>query len=243
MLHKIYPDFPINCELTKWCQDIIDSCDDAHEIITGFCSGEVVGINRRVFFKASWVLDLFSLNKDGSTLEQKDYTYVDAIYNEEKCLELLNEYSFIPRFITRKKIGKYYFLFMEIINGTSLNYINFNSPQWKMGVHKCFEYLLRLYKEVNFVHGDLDPNNIMIDSDDNVYIIDLSTGSFDYTNSWTEDLLMFINRITDESRVVGMSNEVRCKISLFYNKLLTISDNLNRDDYKIAIDEFLSIID
>lgn len=233
MFKTLYPDFPFECKLTKWCEDEILE-DQSYDIISGFTNGQIVGCQGDIFFKAAFPFPVYR----SMTEYSMEYHYVNCIYNEEKCLELLSEYDFIPQLICRKKYTNYIVVFMKIIDGTSLDKLSINNPVWKLAVSQAFEYLIKLYKEKQFVHGDMDPNNIMINNNGDVYIIDFSTGSFDYTKSWTIDLSKFIFRIIDK---INMPDELRFRLKNF-SLTLDVND-IQVDTYSNAVKKFLSLLE
>jgi len=230
MFKKLYPDFPFECTLTKECEERMGQ-DGFCDIISGYTKLD----GKEVAFKAAFPEQIHSVEYP---YEFTDYSHVESIYNEEKCLEILDKYNFVPEVFGRKKFGKYVVVYFEKLNATSLNEIH-EQYRWQLSINKTFEHLLDLYEDERFVFGNLCLDDIMIDNNDKVYLRNFCNGKFCEKQYWNQDLISFIRSIAGyESR---LDENKRNKLLAFAFGL-TYRKNNFVDDYKRAVKDFIRIL-
>jgi len=152
--------------------------------LTGFCTGDDIEYEKslKLFFKAGY-----------------DMETIEMVKCEHKILSELQDYDFVPHIVCTRQIKRYYILFMEQLDATSLDYIKWDDPQYKLGIQGTLDILYKLYTEKGFLHRDLDPNNIMINSDNKVYLIDFSSSYLSPTSkpdiTWALDFMIFLKSL------------------------------------------------
>lgn len=193
--------------------------------ITGYCHGSLITCLEEnvdgLFFKA------------GTTVESKE-----RINEEYRILEQLQNYDFVPRIKYFKEIGPYHILFLEKIEGISLDSISMADPRWKFGINTTLDMLHKLYREKGFLHLDMNPSNIMIDSNNKIYLLDFECSHLSPNSipdkSWIKDLIIFVNSIDlDLDSEIKMDEELR---------LLDKSKSLDSELYRVKIDVFKELI-
>lgn len=221
-----FDDIPFEHELTSHCLKYLLQKFTADDLgpITGFCDGAVFNSSMKLFFKAGF-----------------DTGTTDMVKHEHNILTQLQCYDFIPRVVGVKEIGRYYFLFIERLNGISLDTIDCSDPRWKLGISKSLDLLLKLYRECGFLHKDMHTNNIFLDKNNKVYLLDFA---FSYISSskipdksWVNDLIVFINSIDKYPEHVDEE-----AIDAFEIELMNLGTSLDPDQYQEKIGQLRSLI-
>lgn len=214
-------DIPFKHELTAWSKK--DPVWMRYETtITGFCydSGLCAGRSAPIFFRAG---------HNPETIEK--------VKREHKILSELQDYDFVPRIISLREINQYCILFTECIHGVSLDTIPMSDPRWKIGIMGLMEILYTLYIEKSFVHNDLDPNNIMVDNNNKVYIIDFECSSLDKFNPWTKELMILNQSISTNDDLLFE------QIEAFDNELESINTkSMDPSLYKFYMNKFQNML-
>lgn len=221
-MHR-FEDFPFKHRLTSRC---IAYIHDPYTL-TGFCDGDVIGhdISVKLFFKAGY-----------------DVETINMIESEHKILMELQDYDFIPSVICTKQMGRYYIIFMELIDAISLDSIQWDDPRYKIGIQDALNILHKLYIERGFLHKDMHPNNIMIGPDNKVYLIDFSSSYLSSLSqpdkTWIRDLIVFAESLEPPDEDISES------LDIFSNKLENIRNTNSLDVllYRKSIIELTNIL-
>ena len=130
---------------------------------TKFSVSKVI-INHRLFLKKQ-LLDITEEN-------------IKIMYDElEKYNKFLKYFAFIPKIYSYDITNEYYIIY-EYINGTTMKDIRFFD-----GINNL-TFICNLCKLLNqvhlkgIIHCDLKPDNIIIDNNDNIYIIDWNSSKY-----------------------------------------------------------------
>lgn len=142
-----------------------------HNTITGICNK----FDKNVFFKAS-----------------KYHYDKEKLHNEYLVMSKLQDYDFVPKVIGQEEYNKYYIIYTEIIDAVSLDLLETNDSKFKIGLINVCQLLKKLFIEKGFNHNDMHTNNIMIDINNEVYIIDFEYSKLN-SESWTKDFNCFLN--------------------------------------------------
>src|SRR5436190_737771 len=92
----------------------------------------------------------------------------------------------LPRIYDYFEEQQHWYLVMDYIDGATLETVLARSPQGKLPVAKVIQYALQLCTVLNYLHTqvppiifrDLKPGNILITSDDHLYLIDFGIARF-----------------------------------------------------------------
>lgn len=220
------------CKITDQCWKYISEYffKDEHIPITCYAHG---------YYKDRYIDGLFlKMGYDEHTVKR--------VKEEYDILCKLQMYDFIPKVSFISEEGRYYFLFMEKIDGISLDKIPKTDERWKTGICSSLDLLYQLYTEKGFIHRDIHPGNIMIDNHNKVYIIDLEYCHLpgdSYTNAtWVLELGLLEMSIryntSDELYDLLLSLKVceRCRIHHNYKCLDC------RQRFKTAIIKYKKIL-
>lgn len=177
-MNTIVDNIPFYHRLTNHCLKNLLWSDPG--VLSGFCDGKIIDHEGEVFFKLGY--------DEGTIL---------MIQNEEKILNELSEYYFIPKLLGSNRMGIYYVIFIEKISGVSLDQIkSLDDSRYKLGLIEVSNILGKLYREKKFRHCDIDENNIMVDDNNKVYLIDFSHSTIFQNNTWIKDFCNFIECIS-----------------------------------------------
>lgn len=192
-----FSDFPFDHELTE---DSVRTliCQGGCEL-TGSCSGDVIGRDGKMFFRAGYY--------------QKS---IDAVKREHVILMQLQKYDFVPRVYCLKEFGRYTVIFTELIKAVDLDKLQHNDRRFKYGIKEGFKLTHRLYYDLGFVHRDLHAGNILIDENDKVYLIDFTESDIplmlEDKGSWDRDFCVCIESLTCEQSEEAVNECYDCDI-------------------------------
>lgn len=203
-------DFPFPHDLTSYCKKFSSTFNECP--LSGFCSGDVIGkdSSSKIFFKAGHDLETCKM-----------------IQSEYNILVQLQDYDFIPKIFCLKSIDRYLILFMENLDAVSLDNISKKDEQFELGIRGALTLLHKLYIEKGFLHRDMHPNNIMIDSNNKVYIIDFS---YSYLSSESNPVKFWGNELITLFESLELDDQLIIdRFAIFEDKLNDISDTASTD--------------
>ena len=101
----------------------------------------------------------------------------------------------------------YDYIIYEYIPGKKLNNyirnlpIDYNPNKFKSILREIFNNLYEVHKDINFIHGDLNPNNIIISDNDSPVFIDLKVSriEMDSTSNWKFDAVKLLDSLLEAS--------------------------------------------
>jgi predicted Ser/Thr protein kinase len=214
-----FGDFPFECEVLERFERLLPEIvnDNAHGVlIAGTCDGSIIGVeDKKVFFKASY--------------DKSSYSFWS---NEIGIFNILGRHSFIPKFYGTRMFGRYRILFMEYIEGSNLWNLPTNSDIWKLKLEETLNKIIFLYEKYKFVHNDISTDNIILDKNNNIYIIDFEMSTIGI--SWTEDLLSMIPRLKED--------DIHTNFDELLSYLKNNKNDTNIDNYKKAVDVLMSYL-
>lgn len=133
---------------------------------------------------------------------------ITQVSHEFEILSKLQTSDFISKITFTKIIGKFYILFLQRIDGISINVLDASDERRKNGIIYAMCLLQRLYKDKGLTHGDLGANNIMIDNSNKIYIIDFEYSTIPHNNVQKSRIINFLS--------LNVTNRQISRIGMYY---------------------------
>jgi len=153
--------------------------------------------------------------------DENHYEYLKGKMREEARLLYRLNYRGLPRVMDFFPEHGSFFLTMQHINGEDLIGVLNRSPEGRIEIKQCIQWMDRLLDIISFLHGqdppiihrDIKPRNIMIDSNGELYLIDFGIACFmkegrrDYTQIGTYEYASpehFVGKIDKRSDIYSL---------------------------------------